>query len=90
MKTKFKVIYFTLFSLYFLKLNGIAREYTLTGLDLNDGISYYVKLIVCNGAQICTETETDKIQVDSTPPSSGKKMIFLQLHVYNITRVRGI
>lgn len=59
----------------------------MTGLDLNDGSSYYVKLIVCNGAQICTETETDKILVDSTPPSSGKKMIFAT--VYNIARVRG-
>ncbi|XP_076075242.1 uncharacterized protein LOC143046127 [Mytilus galloprovincialis] len=66
-------------------LNGIAREYTLTGLDLNDGSSYYVKLIVCNGAQICTETETDKILVDSTPPSSGMFAISTS-HAANLQR----
>ncbi|CAG2197001.1 unnamed protein product [Mytilus edulis] len=66
-------------------LNGIAREYTLTGLDLNDGSSYYVKLIVCNGAQICTETETDKILVDSTPPSAGMFAISTS-HAANLQR----
>ncbi|CAC5375361.1 unnamed protein product [Mytilus coruscus] len=66
-------------------VNGVAREYTLTDLDLHDGGSYYVKLIVCNGAQICTETETDRILVDSTPPSSGMFAISTS-HAANLQR----
>ncbi|XP_069133969.1 uncharacterized protein [Argopecten irradians] len=54
-----------------IKVNGILRDYTFTGLELHDGIHYYVNLIVCNGAGICSESESDPIFVDSTPPTRG-------------------
>jgi len=43
----------------------------LTNLDLYDGGIYIFKLIVCNGAKICTETQSDGILVDHSPPTSG-------------------
>ncbi|XP_021356985.1 uncharacterized protein LOC110452658 [Mizuhopecten yessoensis] len=53
------------------KVNGILRDFTFTGLDLHDGVNYYVNLIACNGAGKCTQTESDAIFVDSSPPSRG-------------------
>ncbi|XP_033751510.1 LOW QUALITY PROTEIN: uncharacterized protein LOC117335547 [Pecten maximus] len=54
-----------------IKVNGILRDYTFTGLQLHDGVSYFVNLIACNGAGICSQTESDAIFVDSSPPSRG-------------------
>ncbi|XP_060084880.1 uncharacterized protein LOC132564227 [Ylistrum balloti] len=59
------------FQLSSTKVNGIVRDYTFTGLDLHDGVNYYVNLIACNGAGICSQTESDAIFVDSSPPSRG-------------------
>ncbi|CAC5375030.1 unnamed protein product [Mytilus coruscus] len=49
----------------------IIKKPSLSGLDFPDGGLYYIKLIVCNGARICTESESDSIMVDTTPPTSG-------------------
>ncbi|XP_076075248.1 uncharacterized protein LOC143046131 isoform X2 [Mytilus galloprovincialis] len=64
---------------------GIIREYTLTGLDFPDGGLYYIKLIVCNGAKICTESESDSIMVDTTPPTSGMFAVSTH-HAANLQR----
>ena len=42
-----------------------------TGLDLHDGVTYYVTLISCNSAEICTISTSNGMFVDSTPPSRG-------------------
>ncbi|XP_052095904.1 uncharacterized protein LOC127731085 [Mytilus californianus] len=53
------------------QLNGITTEYTMTGLELHDGGIYIIKLIVCNGAKICVETDSNNILVDTSPPVAG-------------------
>ena len=60
------------------QVNGIARDYTFLDLDLHDGVSYYVTLISCNGAELCSHIESDPILVDSSPPTRG---VFMSLHV---------
>ena len=50
-----------------LQVNGIARDFILTGLKLHDGVTYYVTLISCNGAQICSTATTTGMMVDTTP-----------------------
>ncbi|XP_063415906.1 uncharacterized protein LOC134697555 [Mytilus trossulus] len=52
-------------------VNGIARSYVFTGLDLHDGVTYYVTLISCNSADICISDTSQGMFVDSTPPSRG-------------------
>nr|XP_022322835.1 uncharacterized protein LOC111124268 [Crassostrea virginica] len=59
------------FDLASTKVNGIARDFILTGLKLHDGVTYYVTLISCNGAQICSTATTTGMMVDTTPPSRG-------------------
>ncbi|CAC5370733.1 unnamed protein product [Mytilus coruscus] len=52
-------------------VNGIARSYVFTGLDLHDGVTYYVNLISCNSAEIYIMSSSQGMFVDSTPPSRG-------------------
>ena len=59
------------FTMLFLQINGIGRSYVFTGLDLHDGVTYYVTLISCNSAEICTISTSNGMFVDSTPPSRG-------------------
>ncbi|XP_052707847.1 uncharacterized protein LOC128183063 isoform X2 [Crassostrea angulata] len=53
------------------QINGIARDYILNDLTLHDGVRYYVTLVSCNGAQICSSSTSTGVLVDSTPPSRG-------------------
>ncbi|XP_055997828.1 uncharacterized protein LOC125647098 [Ostrea edulis] len=73
------------FDLASTKVNGIARDFILTGLKLHDGVTYYVTLISCNGAQICTTATTKGTLVDSTPPSRGMFAVKTD-HAANLTR----
>ncbi|VDI13269.1 Hypothetical predicted protein, partial [Mytilus galloprovincialis] len=59
------------FSSSSIQLNGIVREYTFSRLDLHDGVKYTVHLIACNRAKLCTESKSDPILVDSSPPTPG-------------------
>ncbi|XP_052067298.1 uncharacterized protein LOC127706680 [Mytilus californianus] len=59
------------FMLSSLSVNGIARSYVFSGLDLHDGVTYYVTLISCNSAEICITSTSQGMFVDSTPPSRG-------------------
>lgn len=43
----------------------------MTDLLLHDGVMYYVTLVSCNGAQMCSSATSSGILVDSTPPSRG-------------------
>ncbi|XP_078334035.1 uncharacterized protein LOC111124258 [Crassostrea virginica] len=73
------------FDLASTKVNGIARDFILTGLKLHDGVTYYVTLISCNGAQICSTATTSGMLVDTTPPSRG--MFAVQTdHAANLSR----
>lgn len=54
------------------QINGIARDFIMTDLLLHDGVMYFVTIISCNGAQMCSSTTSSGILVDSTPPSRGK------------------
>lgn len=56
----------------FVKVEGILRDFTFTNLDLHDGSRYDIKLVSCNGAQLCTESLLEQVLVDSTPPTPGK------------------
>lgn len=58
----------------FFKVNGIVRDFILSELKLHDGGTYYVTLISCNGAQICSSATSPGILVDSTPPNRGKRV----------------
>lgn len=53
----------------------MVREYTFARLDLHDGSKYTIKLIACNGAKLCVESESSEIMVDSSPPTPGKALI---------------
>ncbi|XP_061176006.1 uncharacterized protein LOC133184957 [Saccostrea echinata] len=53
------------------QVNGIARDFVLSGLSLHDGVAYFVTLISCNEAHLCSSSTSSGIQVDSTPPSEG-------------------
>ncbi|KAL3873929.1 hypothetical protein ACJMK2_037006, partial [Sinanodonta woodiana] len=59
------------FNLSSTKINGIARDYTFTGLDLHDGSFYDVTLISCNGAGLCSNCTLSGILIDSSPPKPG-------------------
>ena len=52
-------------------MNGIARDFILTGLKLHDGVTYYITLVSCNGAQLCSSSTSSGILVDSSPPNRG-------------------
>lgn len=53
----------------------MVREYTFARLDLHDGSKYTIKLIACNGAKLCVESESSEVIVDSSPPTPGKALI---------------
>ncbi|XP_061177042.1 uncharacterized protein LOC133185758 [Saccostrea echinata] len=59
------------FSLSSTQINGIARDFVLSGLKLHDGVTYFVTLISCNEAHLCSSSTSSGIQVDSTPPTEG-------------------
>ncbi|CAH1259274.1 ADGRL2 [Branchiostoma lanceolatum] len=50
---------------------GSVRAYKFTNLSLHDGNTYFVRVVACNRAQLCTSAETDGLLVDSTPPTVG-------------------
>uniref|UniRef100_A0ABM0GTS6 Uncharacterized protein LOC100370115 n=1 Tax=Saccoglossus kowalevskii TaxID=10224 RepID=A0ABM0GTS6_SACKO len=50
---------------------GIATEHTFTDLSLQDGDTYYVKIVACNAAKLCSSDQTDGILVDSSQPTVG-------------------
>ncbi|XP_078321865.1 uncharacterized protein LOC111103999 isoform X3 [Crassostrea virginica] len=59
------------FELSSTQVNGIARDFILTGLKLHDGVTYYITLVSCNGAQLCSSSTSSGILVDSSPPNRG-------------------
>jgi hypothetical protein len=44
------------------------RNRTLTGLSLQHNDTYYVTVLVCNYAGLCTAKSSDGVLVDTTPP----------------------
>lgn len=72
-----------LFYEYLFQLNGIVREYTFSRLDLHDGVKYIVHMISCNRAKLCTESKSDPILVDSSPPTPGM-IIYVCVDVFSI------
>ncbi|XP_070570802.1 uncharacterized protein [Ptychodera flava] len=69
------------------QLGGSDNEYTFTDLDLHDGDRYYVRVIACNGAKLCTSRDTSPILVDSTPPTVGMYAVDTE-HAAGLTRHR--
>ncbi|XP_060577218.1 uncharacterized protein LOC132734491 [Ruditapes philippinarum] len=59
------------FNLSSTKIEGIVRDYTFTDLDFHDGSFYCIKLISCNGANLCLTSMLANILVDSTRPTPG-------------------
>ncbi|KAL5006990.1 hypothetical protein ScPMuIL_015796 [Solemya velum] len=53
------------------EVGGTVRDYVFTNLELHDGSIYYVKLIACNLAKLCTESVSSGILVDSSQPTPG-------------------
>ncbi|CAH1258773.1 Hypp2075 [Branchiostoma lanceolatum] len=50
---------------------GSVRDYKFTNLSLHDENTYFVRVVTCNRARLCTSAETDGILIDSTPPTVG-------------------
>ncbi|CAC5414424.1 unnamed protein product [Mytilus coruscus] len=73
------------FELSSVHVNGIVRNYIFTNLRLHDGVTYYVTLIACNGAQLCTTSVSNGMFVDTTPPSRGMFAVNTE-HAANLTR----
>ncbi|WAR05722.1 hypothetical protein MAR_021091 [Mya arenaria] len=59
------------FNISTVKIDAVATDYTLLELDLHDGSYYDIKLTVCNGAKLCTQSLYENLLVDSTPPTMG-------------------
>ncbi|XP_053398434.1 uncharacterized protein LOC128556766 [Mercenaria mercenaria] len=59
------------FNLSSTRVEGIVRDYTFTNLNFHDGSYYCIKLISCNGANLCTKSVLANILVDSTRPTPG-------------------
>ena len=38
------------------------------GLSMQHGDSYYVTVIACNGARMCSAAHSDGVTIDTTPP----------------------
>ncbi|XP_078696304.1 uncharacterized protein LOC144924691 isoform X1 [Branchiostoma floridae x Branchiostoma belcheri] len=53
------------------EIAGSIRDYTFTNLSLHDGDTYYVRVVACNGAKLCTSGQTHGVLVDSSPPTVG-------------------
>eukprot|EP00058_Branchiostoma_floridae_P000533 XP_002586021.1 hypothetical protein BRAFLDRAFT_110187 [Branchiostoma floridae] len=53
------------------EIAGSLRDFRLTNLSLHDGDTYYVRVVACNGAKLCTSGQTHGVLVDSTPPTVG-------------------
>ncbi|XP_070573612.1 uncharacterized protein [Ptychodera flava] len=53
------------------KTTGGVHHHVFTNLTLHDGDTYSVKVIACNGAKLCSMSESPGILVDSSPPSVG-------------------
>ncbi|XP_077995632.1 uncharacterized protein LOC144449084 [Glandiceps talaboti] len=69
------------------KVAGGVREYTFTNLTLHDGDTYYVKVVACNAAKLCTESETEGVLIDSSPPTVGTFAVETD-HAAGLTRHR--
>ncbi|XP_071079258.1 uncharacterized protein [Haliotis cracherodii] len=54
-----------------MEIPGLLREFTFTQLNLHDGSHYRVKVVACNMAGLCTQTQTGDILVDSSEPTTG-------------------
>ncbi|KAK3083351.1 hypothetical protein FSP39_020593 [Pinctada imbricata] len=67
------------------KINGIMRYYIFSGLDLHDGVAYYVSLICCNGAGLCSNATSPSIIMDSSSPSRGMFAVQTE-HAADLTR----
>ncbi|KAI8487523.1 hypothetical protein Bbelb_347570 [Branchiostoma belcheri] len=53
------------------EIAGSIRDYTFTNLSLHDGDIYYVRVVACNSAKLCTSGQTHGVLVDSSPPTVG-------------------
>ncbi|XP_070572151.1 uncharacterized protein [Ptychodera flava] len=53
------------------KTTGGVHHHVFTNVSVHDGDEYSVKVIACNGAKLCTISESPGILVDSSPPSVG-------------------
>ncbi|XP_070571537.1 uncharacterized protein [Ptychodera flava] len=69
------------------KLPGSFRQYTFTNLTMHDGDSYYVKVIGCNAAKLCTSSESTGVLIDSSPPTVGTFAVGTD-HAAGLTRHR--
>ena len=67
-------------------MNGIARDFILTDLKLYDGVTYYVTLVSCNGAQLCSSSTSSGILVDSSPPNRGIYPTVVWMIQHNLVR----
>ncbi|CAH1794767.1 unnamed protein product [Owenia fusiformis] len=66
---------------------GSRNHHTFTKLNLADGSEYYVTVIGCNKAQLCSNTTSSKLLVDSSRPSVGT-FASLTNHASDLDRYR--
>ncbi|XP_022088109.1 uncharacterized protein LOC110977889 isoform X2 [Acanthaster planci] len=53
------------------KVAGSERDHTFTNLTLSDGGHYFMTVVACNYAGLCTEAKAEPLLVDTSPPSQG-------------------
>ncbi|XP_069132408.1 uncharacterized protein [Argopecten irradians] len=71
------------------QLDGFTRDFILTDLDLHDGSTYYVTIVACNGADVCSSSTSEGILVDSSPPTRGMFALHTE-HSVNLQLQRNV
>ncbi|XP_038050540.1 uncharacterized protein LOC119723761 [Patiria miniata] len=54
-----------------IKIAGSESDHTFTNLTLHEGSRYIVTVVACNFAGLCTDSQTEPLLVDGSPPSVG-------------------
>ncbi|XP_070562336.1 uncharacterized protein [Ptychodera flava] len=67
------------------ELSGYETSYTYSNLALDDGDTYFVKMVACNSAKLCVSSQSEGVLVDSTPPTVGTYAVDTD-HVADLTR----
>ncbi|XP_072033178.1 uncharacterized protein [Amphiura filiformis] len=68
-----------------LEIGPSDTQYTLTNLSLHDGSRYTIRVVACNGAELCIASSGEEFLVDSTPPIVGTFAVASE-HAANLGR----
>ena len=69
------ILLFICLNYVYFQIGGLVRTYTFTKMQLHDGSLYDIKIISCNGANLCEKSILANLLVDTSPPVSGNEHI---------------